>query len=74
MRGVPTNVYDETFANSGNIFYGQSLSTAVDYQNGVASTNKSINIRANRETGTFGASDPTCGHTYVRIKSDAEFT
>ena len=41
----------------------QSLSTIVDYQNGVASTNKSINIRANRETGTFGASDPTCGHT-----------
>ena len=73
MRGIPTNVYDETFANSGQIFYGQSLSTAVDYQNGVASTNKSINIRAERESGTFGASDPTCGHTYIRIRSDAEF-
>ena len=74
MRGVPTNVYDESLANSGTIYYGQSLSQAVTYSNNAASTNKSISIKATRESGSWAADNETCGHTYIRIRSDAEFS
>jgi hypothetical protein len=70
MRAVPSAVYDTTLANSGSIYFNAS-DAACSYFNNAAFTASSISWRIQRNSGTFAAGE-VCGHTYVRIRLDAE--